>query len=130
MTDIPFTPPAPRPHATGVRAWLRLLLGAWILSWLPAGYRRLLGRGEALPEGFLAAFDADAPHHVAMAALGLIPDWIMAGVRNRGMRPTPVLRPHAPRRAARDPPLRPVGCRPAASTRLDHPWIGGAPASP
>lgn len=130
MTVIPFTPAAPRPHATAVRAWLRLLLGAWILSWLPAVCRRRLARAETLPEGLLAALDPDAPHHVTMAALGLIPDWIMAGVRNRGMRPTPVLRPPAPRRAARDPPPWAARACASAPARHGHPWIGGAPGSP
>jgi hypothetical protein len=108
MSSTPSTPPAPRPHATGVRAWLRAALEAWLLTWLvrrlPAGYRRMLERGDELPPSFVAAFAPDAPVYAAAVALGFLPDWILPGIRNRGMRSTPGLHLLPCRRSARAPP--------------------------
>lgn len=111
MSNAPSPPPAPRPHAAGVRAWLRAALEAWLLTWLvrrlPAGYRRMLERGEDLPPSFVAAFAPDAPDapvYAAAVALGFLPDWILPGIRNRGMRSTPGLPLQTCRRSARAPP--------------------------
>ena len=118
MSEIASTPAArparpsassARPtHARFVRAWLLALLDMLVLTLrprLPAGYRRLLARGDDLPPTFLAAFAPDAPAHAPAVALGLVGDWILSGFRNRGMRHMPALRPTAPRRQpARAPP--------------------------
>jgi hypothetical protein len=115
MSEIPSTPAAPapaRPDTTGVRfvrAWLLAFLETLLLTIrprLPAGYRRLLARGDDLPPTFLAAFAPDAPTHAACIALGLVGDWILRGHPNRGLRPMPALRPtHPRRRPARAPPI-------------------------
>jgi hypothetical protein len=109
MSVFPNTPAAQpaRPDAIGARiahAWLFALLAVLMLAFrhrLPAGYRRLLARGDALPPSFLAAFAPDAPGHAACIALGQVPDWILPGIRNRGMRPIPAPRPR-PRPHARE----------------------------
>ncbi len=121
MSAIPSTPPAGLParpsvqgatraaDAPGGYACLLALLEALILSLLvrlpgrqAAHLRRaLLQRARALS----AAYSPDTPNHVACATLGLIGDWILAGVRNRGMRCVAALRPHAcARPSARAPP--------------------------
>jgi hypothetical protein len=122
MSPTPSTPaaqparPSPlgAPSATGARiahacllALLEILILAAILR-LPSRLRRLIARhGDNLPHSFTAAFAPDAPTHAACVALGLVPDWILPGIRNRGMRSKPVLRPPArPRRPARAPPPR------------------------
>jgi hypothetical protein len=89
-----------------VSGWLRLVLVMWALSWLPmpAGLRRLLARGEALPPGVAAAFAPDAPFLAAAVVLGLLPGWVLGGVRNRGMRSTPGLHLRPCRCRARAPP--------------------------
>jgi len=113
MSEIPLTPAASapeRPDSPGVRfvrAWLLGFLGALILTLrprLPAGYRRLLARGDALPPTFLAAFAPDAPAHAPAIALGLVGDWILRGFPNRGGRATPARRPRLPPHIARAPP--------------------------
>jgi hypothetical protein len=97
-----------------VRAWLRAAVEAWLLTWLvrrlPAGYRRMLERGEDLPPSFVAAFAPDAPVYAAAVALGFLPDWILPGIRNRGMRSTPGLHLHPCRRSARAPPADRARC--------------------
>jgi len=118
------------PSANGTRlahARLLAMLEAVILCFLirlPRRHARLLARGGDIPHTTLAAFAPDAPPHAPFVALGLVPDWIMPGVRNRGMRATPNLRPHArarpatraPPRAATTPsaeiPLPPEGVQP------------------
>lgn len=117
MSEIASTPAArparpsassARPtHAHFARAWLLALLEMLVLTLrprLPAGYRRLLARGDDLPPTFLAAFAPDAPAHAPAIALGLVGDWILSGFRNRGMRPASERRPHLPPRTARAPP--------------------------
>jgi hypothetical protein len=113
MSEVTATPAAPapeRPDTIGVRfvrACLLAFLGALFLTLrvrLPAGYRRLLARGDDLPPGFLAAFAPDAPAHAACIALGLVGDWILRGFPNRGSRATPARRPHLPPPNARAPP--------------------------
>jgi len=123
MSDIPPTPAAPCAHARGVSGWLRLVLVMWALSWLPmpAGLRRLLARGEALPPGLAAAFAPDAPFLAAAVALGLLPGWVLGGIRNRGMRSTPGLHLRPCRRGARaPPPALPCPRRPSPPLRLRH----------
>jgi hypothetical protein len=123
MSSTPSTPPALRPHATGVRAWLRAALEGWLLTWLvrrlPAGYRRMLERGDELPPSFVAAFAPDAPVYAAAVALGFLPDWILPGIRNRGMRSTPGLHLLPCRRSARAPPAD-RACHPFLQSAL--PW--------
>jgi len=119
--------PSPAPQATAhacLRAALRAdaadaRLGAGIVALILTLLLRLLARTEAawhiLPEG---NDDLDAtPHdlimptmgrapHAACIEAGLVPDWILPGVRNRGMRPAAAparLRLRA--RAARAPPI-------------------------
>jgi hypothetical protein len=127
MSEIPSTPAAPapaRPDTTGVRfarAWLLAFLEALLLTIcprLPAGYRRLLARGDDLPPTFLAAFAPDAPTHAACIALGLVGDWILRCFPNRGLRPTPALRPHLPPRTARAPPRAGVAFQRGRRDRL------------
>ena len=77
---------------------------------------RLLGRTEAAwsvslddvdvarPRGIVVPAVGRAPHAACIEA-GLVPDWILPGVRNRGMRPAAAplrLRPRV--RTARAPP--------------------------
>jgi len=63
--------------------------------------RVLLRRVRALA----TAFAPDAPAHAPAVALGLIPDWILPGYRNRGMRRTAEACPHAGiAESARAPP--------------------------
>jgi hypothetical protein len=124
MSPNPSTPaaqparPSPlgAPSATGARvahacllALLEILILAALLR-LPSRLRRLIARhGDNLPHSFTAAFAPDAPTHAAVIALGIVPDWILPGIRNRGMRPTPALRPpHRQHRPARAPPERPL----------------------
>jgi hypothetical protein len=108
--STPATPAPARPDTIGVgfvRAWLLAFLEALVLAIrprLPAGYRRLLARGDDLPPTFLAAFAPDAPTHAACIALGLVGDWVLRCDPNRGLRPTPALRPRLPPRTARAPP--------------------------
>ncbi len=93
------------------------MLEALILSFLlrlPRRHARILARGGAIPHATLAAFAPDAPPHAPFVALGLVPDWIMPGHRNRGMRSTPNLRPHAPARPATRAPPRPASPCPAS----------------
>ena len=100
---------------------LRAALEAWLLTWLvrrlPAGYRRMLERGDELPPSFVAAFAPDAPVYAAAVALGFLPDWILPGIRNRGMRSTPGLHLLPCRRSARAPP----------ADRACHPFLQSAP---
>ncbi len=45
--------------------------------------------------------------HAAVIEAGLVPDWILPGIRNRGMRPAAIRsRPHRRTRPARAPPVR------------------------
>ena len=97
-----------RPHfGTGLAALILTLL------------LRLLARTEAawtLPHDESDSFE-HTPHalimppigrapHAAVIEAGLVPDWILPGIRNRGMRPAAIparLRPRA--RPARAPPV-------------------------
>lgn len=121
-------PGGPNPAGVGfVRAWLLAFLGSLLLSLgprLPAGIRRLVARGDDLPDSFLAAFRPDAPSHAACIALGLVGDWYLRGYPHRGMRPAPVPRPQRGRPApARDPP-------PARPFALKYPPCGGGRTAP
>ncbi len=102
MSAHPATQAKARPHATlafVAGACVLLLLVALLRAFarLPAGYRRLLARGDDLPPSFLAALAPDAPAHTTHIALGLLRGWIMRCFPNLGMHPTPVLRPQTPR---------------------------------
>jgi hypothetical protein len=113
-----------RADAAGARARLGAGIAALILTLL----LRLLARTEAawdiLPEDTDDLDDADdyeyAPHalrmptmgsapHAASIEAGLVPDWVLAGVRNRGMRPARA--PARLRRRARPARAPPICCR-------------------
>ncbi len=104
---------------TALTAGADVRLGAGLATLILALLVRLLGRTEAAwdlsphdtddfdpsPTGILMPAIGRAPHAACIEA-GLVPDWILPGVRNRGMRPAgrPArLRPRA--RPARAPPL-------------------------
>ena len=88
-----------RADAAGARARLGAGIAALILTLL----LRLLARTEAawdiLPDDTDDLYDLDyTPHAIRMPTMGsaphadyveagLVPDWVLAGVRNRGMRP-------------------------------------------
>jgi len=114
MTEILITPasePA-RPSAPGAlvaHACLLALVEALILSLLftlPGPRAALIRRVLLRRVRTLAtAFAPDAPSHAPAVALGLIPDWILPGYRNRGMRRTAEACPHASiAESARAPP--------------------------
>lgn len=135
MSDNLSTPAAPCAPARGVSAWLRLVLVMWCLSWLPlpAGLRRLLAREDELPPGVLAAFADDASYLAAAVVLGLLPGWVLGGVRNRGMRSKPRLHVCPRRRGARAPPPARTASRQFAEPPLAMPFhalVGSAPRWP
>ncbi len=82
---------------------------------------RLFGRAEALwqdvpdeiepfaPRGIVVPAVGRAPHAACIEA-GLVPDWILPGVRNRGMRPRAMSARH--RRSARPVRAPPLACAP------------------
>ncbi len=118
MPLSPATPDARLRIALGASAELRL--GAGLAALILALLIRLLGRTEAswdlspqndnendigsTPYALVMPAIGRAPHAACIEA-GLVPDWILPGIRNRGMRPA--ARPARRRlraRAARAPP--------------------------
>ena len=102
-----------RPSAPGAlvaHACLLALVEALILSLLLPlpGPRAMFARRMMLRRvrAMAIAFAPDAPAHAPAVALGLIPDWILPGYRNRGMRRTAEACPHAGiTESARAPPF-------------------------
>ena len=110
-----------RADAAGARARLGAGIAALILTLLLRLFARTEAAWDILPEDtdeFDDAYEfAYTPHalimppmgrapHAASIEAGLVPDWVLAGVRNRGMRPAAVparLRRRA--RPARAPPV-------------------------
>jgi len=106
---------APRADAAGVRAHLGTGLAALILTLL----LRLLARTDAAwdlppdhqddsvpaPHALIMPTMGRAPPAAAIEA-GLVPDWILTGIRNHGMRPAAARQLRRPRpRPARAPPV-------------------------
>ena len=103
----------------------RAPFGAGLAALILALLARLLVRTEAawdlIPHGAYEyeGWDAAGPQanpipmpaigrapHAAVVEGGLVPDWILSGVRKRGMRrAAPPMRPHLRPRPARAPPL-------------------------
>jgi hypothetical protein len=95
----------------------RALRGGGLAALILVLLARLFGRTEAAWQGFPEEIAAVAPRgiivpavgrapHAACIEAGLVPDWILPGIRNRGMRPGAVparLRRRA--RPVRAPPL-------------------------
>jgi len=102
-----------RADAAGARAHLGTGLAALILTLL----LRLLARTDAawdlppdheddsVPHALIMPTMGRAPHAAAIEA-GLVPDWILTGIRNHGMRPAAALQLRRRRaRSARAPPV-------------------------
>jgi hypothetical protein len=111
--------------ALGAVAVARAQFGAGLAALILALLARLLGRADAAwdlspehdwdceyddeafaysPRAFILPTMGSAPHAASVEA-GLIPDWILAGVRNRGMRAQPTqARPRPRTLPARAPP--------------------------
>lgn len=115
---MPHFAPAITALQAGLRAGIagsRPRFGAGLEALILALLLRLFGRTEVArhvsPDDrpYEAYAIASAPMgrapHAAVVEAGLVPDWVLSGIRNRGMRPAP-LPPRLRRRArpARAPP--------------------------
>jgi hypothetical protein len=126
---MPASPATPRALLRAVlqagAEALRARLGAAAQALLLALLLRLLARTDAAwdlePEEWDEADESPrawiilptmgrAPHAACIEA-GLVPDWILPGIRNRGMRPLAAHpRPRIITRPARAPPRHPTSC--------------------
>ena len=117
MPSLSTTTDASRRTALAVAAELRL--GAGLTALILALLVRLFGRTDAAWDFLPEHADDHANHAITLPTIGRaphafwiesgrFPDWILPGIRNRGMRPSP--RPTPPRRNTRPARAPPPAC--------------------